>query len=285
MMDFSQSLSLPPLDLLSTTQAVLDSIPAHIAILDDTARIVMVNRAWRNFAKMSEADKDYLGHNYLEACERAVGSEAAEAARTAEYIRAVLAGNPGPFRMEYPCATPQGDFWFALTVSELRGARWGRVMVTHEDITSYKQAILASAHLAAIVTSSADAILSITPEGRIMSWNASAQQMFGYRPEEIIGQSVFRLIPLELHDEERGILARLCRGESLPHQDTVRLTKEGVRLNVLLTRSPIRDDQKQIIGSSKIARDITNLRQAERALKESEQRYRALSEAQKRFVS
>ena len=132
------------------------------------------------------------------------------------------------------------------------------------DITEHKEADGAAAHLAAIVSSSSDAIASKTLEGIITSWNASAERMFGYTADEIIGQSVLTLIPPERHSEEDTILARLRAGERVEHFETVRMTKEGRRLDVSLTISPIRDRSGVITGASKIVRDITERKQLER---------------------
>ena len=119
------------------------------------------------------------------------------------------------------------------------------------------------AHLAAIVTSSSDAIVSKTLQGIVTSWNHSAELMFGYSPEEMIGQSILRLIPAELYDEEDYILSRLRAGERIEHYETVRLHKNGTRLDVALTISPIRNSTGQIIGASKIARDISDQKASE----------------------
>jgi PAS domain S-box-containing protein len=132
------------------------------------------------------------------------------------------------------------------------------------DITERKQADAAAAHLAAIVSSSSDAIASKTLEGIITSWNASAERMFGYTPEEIIGRSVLTLIPPERREEEDVILARIRAGEHVEHFETVRVRKDGRRLDVSLTISPIRDRLGAIMGASKIVRDITERKQLER---------------------
>lgn len=126
-----------------------------------------------------------------------------------------------------------------------------------------KQAEIESARLAAIVTSSDDAIISKTLEGRITSWNAAATRIFGYTPEEVIGKSITLLIPPELRDEEPEILARLQRGERTDHFDTTRITKDGRRINISLTVSPVRDASGKIVGASKVARDITDRKKYE----------------------
>ncbi len=116
---------------------------------------------------------------------------------------------------------------------------------------------LATARLAAIVSSSSDAILSKTIDGTVTSWNSAAEQIFGYTAEEMIGQSVRRLIPPELQHEEDAVLARIRAGEKIESFDTVRLHKDLRAINVALTISPICDTSGNVIGASKNVRDIT----------------------------
>ena len=123
--------------------------------------------------------------------------------------------------------------------------------------------------LAAIVASSDDAIVSKTLDGRIQSWNAGAERIFGYRADEMIGRPITLIIPPELHEEERQILEKLRRGERIDHFDTIRVTKDGRRIPISLTVSPVRDSRGTIVGASKIARDISERKRAEAALVES----------------
>jgi PAS domain S-box-containing protein len=133
--------------------------------------------------------------------------------------------------------------------------------------------------LASIVDSSDDAIISKTLDGRITSWNAGAERVFGYTAKEAIGQFISMIIPLERRDEETNIIARLKRGDRIDHFDTIRLRKDGTKVELSLTISPIRDADGNIIGASKIARDITRRKRIERALNESERRFRKLADA------
>jgi PAS domain S-box-containing protein len=132
------------------------------------------------------------------------------------------------------------------------------------DITERHHAELESAQLAAIVVSSDDAIVSKTIEGRITSWNAGAARIFGYDASEMIGQPILRIIPPELHGEEKEILARLQRGERIEHYETVRVAKDGRRVDISLTVSPLRDRSGKVVGASKVGRDITDRKRAEK---------------------
>jgi PAS domain S-box-containing protein len=126
-----------------------------------------------------------------------------------------------------------------------------------------RQAEEAKNNLAAIVETSDDAILSNTLEGIIISWNAGAEKIYGYSANEIVGQHVSTLAPPELKGEVEGILERLSRGEGVDHLETLRVSKEGMRIDVSLTISPMRNERGIIIGASTIARDITAHKKAE----------------------
>lgn len=120
-----------------------------------------------------------------------------------------------------------------------------------------------AARLATIVANSDDAIISKTLGGIITSWNRGATHIFGYEPRDDIGQHISKIIPPELLHEEKDIIARLSRGERIEHFETVRVAKDGRRVDISLTVSPMRNSAGRIIGASKVARDITDRRRAE----------------------
>jgi len=131
-------------------------------------------------------------------------------------------------------------------------------------------------HLAAIVESSDDAIISKNLDGIITSWNRGAERLFGYTAAEVVGRPVTMLMPPDRVDEEPGILARLRHGERIDHYETVRRRKDGALLDISLTVSPIRDGSGRVIGASKIARDISDRKAAQAKLRDSERRLQDL---------
>ncbi len=153
------------------------------------------------------------------------------------------------------------------------------------DVTERKRAEDASRRLAAIVENSEDAIISKDLNGIIITWNRGAEKLFGYKAEEIIGKPVTTLMPPERFNEEPGILERIRRGESVEHYETVRRRKDGSDFDISLTVSPIRDDHGKIVGASKIVRDITQQKQAERDLERTHREVLAASRAKDDFLA
>jgi PAS domain S-box-containing protein len=145
----------------------------------------------------------------------------------------------------------------------------GAVLV-FRDITERRRAEVRAGLLAAIVECSDDAIISKSIDGTITSWNPAAERLYGYAASEIIGRSIMTIVPPELVAEERDILARLRAGERIEHFDTVRVAKDGRRIDVSLAISPVRDEDGVVIGASKIARDIGKRKEFEGRLREEQ---------------
>jgi len=150
------------------------------------------------------------------------------------------------------------------------------VIATFSDITRLRRI---EKQLAAIVESSSDAIFSKTTDGTILTWNRAAEEMYGYSAEESIGENISMLIPADRANEPTEILERVGRGENIRLFETERVTKDGRKINVSLSVSPIKDPSGRINGASTIARDIGERKQAEEALKRSEERFRTLVES------
>jgi PAS domain S-box-containing protein len=143
------------------------------------------------------------------------------------------------------------------------GAVHGTVLV-FRDVSESRRAMEARMYLAAIVESSDDAIIGQSLDGRIASWNRGAQRLYGYSAEEIVGKPLTVLVPEDHPDEAPAIIERIKRGEYIEHFETQRIRKDGARVDVSLTISPVRDGDGKIIGASKIARDITARKEEDR---------------------
>jgi PAS domain S-box-containing protein len=249
------------LDLL---QRLIDSMSEALFLVDTSGYVIRTNRAAA--ALLSNSSRETTGRR----------------------ISDLLLANP-----EIPCSpeellarNPQGRLYLegelrrgagdSISVSvscslvhDRSGTVTGLLLVLH-DITERKQAELALSQLGAIVESSDDAIVGKDLNGIITHWNAGAERIFGYSPEEIIGKSVLTLIPPDLHHEEPEILKKIRRGERIEHYESQRVTKDGKRIDVALTISPVKDSSGKLIGASKIARDISGRKLAEEALRRSE---------------
>ena len=244
------------------TQTVLEALPVAVYTTDAEGRITFYNQA----AVALWGQKPALGSKWCgswrietpggrhvppDQCPMAIALKEGREVRGIEAVVVRPDGTRVPF-IPYP--TPFKD--------EL-GTVIGAINVLVE-VDRRQESELVAARLAAIVTSSDDAILSKTLEGTITSWNAGATRIFGYEPEEMIGQNIMRIIPNDLQDEEMDIISRLKAGERIDHYETVRVAKDGRRLDISLSVSPLRNEAGVIVGASKIARDITEKKQAEK---------------------
>jgi PAS domain S-box-containing protein len=168
------------------------------------------------------------------------------------------------------------EFPLEVSISELRQNDTLTFTGIIRDITERRWAEAANLRLAAIVESSDDAIIGKTVNGTIVSWNAAARRIFGYTEEEVKGRSISILARPERADEIAAILEASKTGDRIQHYVTECVRKDGTRIDVSLTISPIKNRSGKLVGSSTIARDITDRKQAEEILRESEQKYRAL---------
>lgn len=245
-------------------ERTFDSVPDLIAIMDDRHRIVRANRAMaERLGVTPEACIGRLCYNSVHGADEPPGS--------CPHIMTLADGRE--HKVEVHEERLGGDFLITTTPLLDEGGQMIGTVHVARDITERKRAEEMHARLAAIVESSDDAIIAKDLSGVIFSWNVGAERLFGYRPDEAVGQPVAMLIPSELQMEEDHILRRLAAGERIDHFETVRLSRDGRRIDVSVTFSPIKHEGR-IMGVSKIVRDITERKRAEEALRESEERVR-----------
>ncbi|HLG98551.1 MAG TPA: PAS domain S-box protein [Bryobacteraceae bacterium] len=157
----------------------------------------------------------------------------------------------------------------AAPITSASGELTGVVLV-FRDVSERKKAFDIARRLAAIVEDSDDAIVAESLDGTITAWNRGAERLFGYSAEEIVGAPISRIIPPDRLDEMRIILERIGRGDAVDHSETERIAKDGRRIRVSITISPIRDDAGRVVGASKIARDVTRQTQLEELVRQTQ---------------
>jgi PAS domain S-box-containing protein len=160
---------------------------------------------------------------------------------------------------------------------------WTALVIDRTD-AGRRKAEESARNLAAIVTSSNEGIIGKTLDGIVTTWNSGAEVIYGYSEEEMIGQSVTRIIPPDLLNEFQEFLRHLRHGQSIRHRETERIRKDGKRIAVSISISPLKDEKGNLVGASTIARDITERKQAEEDLRRSESRYRCLVTATAQIV-
>lgn len=243
---------------------ILASITDAFLVLDGGWTITYMNP--RAAALSGRMPADYIGRNYWEAFPQAVGGPVEEALRRAMAHHVVV-------RLETYFAP--ADKWLSITVYPSPEG----LSVVAQDVTERVRAWEATASLAAIVASSEDAIIGKRLDGTITSWNASAERIFGYSAAEIIGRTVYTLIPPDLHGEERDALERVARGGPVEFSETERIRKDGAHITIALSVSPIRNPLGEVIGVASITRDITAFKRHQAELAAESGRSRDLAKA------
>jgi diguanylate cyclase (GGDEF)-like protein/PAS domain S-box-containing protein len=272
-------------ELLSA--AVLDSLKAHVAVLDGQGVIVLVNAAWRQFAARNDGREDQVGvgANYLAVCRRAIARNHDPLARAAlDGIRAVLDGARADFSLEYPFPAPhstEDPAWFLMHVAPLDGARQG-VVVVHENITERKQTDewlkLTDARYRAIIESQHDLVCRFLPDGTLTFINQAYCRFFGRTYEELLGSNFMLLVP----EADRACVAALVTACNTDHPINFTehpvLRADGETRVIQWTDLAILDEGDALIEMQSIGRDVTEQRQIEAALRDSEARYRRIVE-------
>jgi PAS domain S-box-containing protein len=248
---------------------IIENAPVVLAYLDTEHRYRYVNSAYS--LRYGGKSAEVLGQPVANILGEKVWAE------IKPYRERVLAGETLEYEVDVE-PVPGEPQRMHCSLTPARSAQGGVVgyVVAVTDVTDRKRVAEARDLLAAIVESSDDAIISMTLTGHVTSWNAGATRLFGYTADEMIGNTTLRLQPPE---EEHRILDRINSGESVRRYETVRFAKDGRQLDISLSAARMRDDTGRIVGIAKVARDITEAKQAEAAIKRSQE---ALREADRR---
>ena len=234
-----------------------DTASTGLHWVDESGTIIRVNQA--ELDMLGYERDEYVGHDIAEFH--------ADQPVIEDILRRLLGGEAiRQFPARLRCKDGQIKHVVIDSSGYFHEGRFSHTRCFTRDVTSERQAQEAVARLAAIVTSSSDAIVGKTLDGTITSWNATAERIFGYTPAEMVGESIFKLIPPEHHGSERELLERLRRGEVVEFAAAERVRKDGGRIWISLSVSPVRDASGAIIGAASIKRDITERKLLEERL-------------------
>ncbi|MFN8489368.1 MAG: PAS domain S-box protein [Caldilineaceae bacterium] len=268
-------------------QAVLNSLPNLLAVLDTNGQITAVNEAWMRFAQESGADADLtrigVGMNYLDICRQATGEYATGAQAVLEGIQAILEGRQALFMYEYPCPTPAKERWFLLSATRLQTSEGGAV-VSHLEITERRELEKSLRLLETAIAQSNEAVLITdgqldAPGPHILYANHAFTAMTGYKTEEVLGQNP-RL--LQGPKTERAVLTRLrqqlANGEVF-QGETINYRKDGSEFHLEWRVAPIRNAEGAITNFVALQHDISERKAAAEAVRANAEHFRSLVNA------
>jgi len=256
--------------------AILDALPAQVALVDEQGTILEVNEEWNRFALENGGEPSRVGPgtNYLSACGREGPMRGAEGEDVAEGIRAVLRGESERFTKDYECDAPDRRRWFRVTVTPVTGGKVRGAVVMHVDRTEQRSAEARLQHQALIFENMHDAVMIVDREGTITDWNRAAERMYGILRDQAIGANLTIVAPTMQEQERSVAVARgALEGKSWQGERPFRRPdgSTGIRELVVV---PLKDSAGRTLGTAGISRDVTDARAAAAALAVSEERYR-----------
>jgi PAS domain S-box-containing protein len=259
-------------------QATLDTLSAHIAVLDERGVIIAVNAAWRRFgAENASSDARYgVGLDYLAVCD--AGAEDPDAAAVAAGIRALLAGHEEPFEREYPCHGPTERRWFAVRATRFAADGPARVIVAHENVSACKVAEERTRTQTQLLDQVEAAVIATDPAGIVTYWNAHATTLYGWTPAEALGQPIHDLTVGPADPAvTAAIWTQLRAGQSWAGEFMAR-NQSGTTFPAHGTDAPFQDADGHLAGIVGVSVDISERKRADDALRASERDFRGLLE-------
>ena len=265
-------------------RSTLDGLSAHIVLLDALGSILLVNKAWRQFAQQSGLAPALVceGANYLRVCDEAIGQDADMAIQFAGGIRAVLAGEADTYVLEYPCNTPDKEQWFAGRVSLFAGEGPRRVVVSHQDNTDRWRAEEAlrenERRIRTLVQTIPDLIWLKDKNGVYLSCNTMFERFFGACEADILGKTDYDFVSRELADSFReNDLKAMTSAMTTSNEEWITFADDGHRAFLDTIKTPMYDARGTLIGVLGIGRDITNRTAVERIKKALEATVQAIA--------
>ena len=259
-------------DQLSAILNLLNSLEDEVVVLDSSGYIVASNSAWEKFREENGGDKEScsVGSNYMTVCTPADHRSSAAALMVPDGLKRTLQTGK-TFRCEYPCDSPAEKRWFELTANRYQKNGRMYLIVQHRNITKrhveqeeIEHAYINSNATAALIATTGDAIISYDLDGNILTWNPSAERLYLYTKSEILGRSLETLYPDDWPKRVIQYRDEIIAG-TLQDFEATRIAKDGTEREVWVSCAPIRSLDGEIIAISNIHRDITDVRNAERA--------------------
>jgi PAS domain S-box-containing protein len=262
-------------DAVRFWQATLDSLSAHIAVLDDQGTIVAVNQSWRRFATSEDSHTDYIGASYVAVCEVAADPLATEAAVA---LKEILAGTRAEYVLEYPCHSPSTQRWFRMRAARYAGSGPLRVVISHEDITeahSTREQLIVQARLLDEVDVS---VIATDTQRTVTSWNLGAERLYGWTHKEAVGRALAELVVPVEPELTRAIVEEL---HSEGHWDgqIQLLRKDGSEVPAYVRNSVMRDEDGAETGLIGVSMDVSERIESERALLSARNYLRAVTDS------
>ena len=263
-------------------QATLDSLEAHIAVLDETGAIVAVNASWRGFAEREGGTSEYVGSNYIAVCDAA---DDPQAKTVAQGLRELLAGERDALKLEYPCHSPSVQRWFLLSATRYAGSGPVRLVVLHADITARHQAQEQAFMHAALLDEIDVAVIVTDPDLTVVSWNAGAERLYEWTAQEAIGRSA---VELEARGEEtdpeceatdpEAVLDALRQDGRWESEYMVR-RKDGSSFPAYLRNRVMLGQDGEVKALVGVSMDVSERKDSERALLSARNYLRAVTDS------